>query len=249
MRRSRISYWSCSRFADWVRGEKKPQALEWDAWEVWRKEASSKRPVRYFIAETVLDRLQDFVNLPWDLAHSLSAWWHNRFVAKTHYLKTGLAPGSYHELDERMMHGLFNELREFVESELAHMQSWGENEKKYVFKKGRCPEAGVDHLVWASGLKHDEPFVGKKDPLRGKPTPQAKAAAKMLELYRWWTEVRPNRPDPHDASGWSEHWEKKGNDKAKNAAAKRLQEIEDEYDAEDERMLVRLIKIRKSLWT
>lgn len=249
MRRSRLNYWSCSKFADWVRGEKKPAAMEWNAWEDWRKEASAKRPWRFFIAEEVLDRVQDFFMFPRDLAHSLSAWWDNRFVSKTHYLKTGLKPGVYHELDERILHGLFNEFREFVESELAHMHSWGENAGRYVFKKGRCPEAGLDHLKWAMSLRYDEPFMSKKDPLWGKPTDQAKAAAKMLDLYEWWTEVRPNRPDPHEASGWSECWDKEGDDKAKRVASKRLQKIEEEHEAEDEKMLVRLIKLRKSLWT
>lgn len=247
MRRSRLNYWSCSKFADWVRGEKKPFALELDAWEDWRKEASSKRPVRYFLAETLLDKIQDLVSLPWDLAHSLSAWWDNRFVSQTHVLKTGLPAGEYHELDERILHGLFNEFREFVESELARMQGWGD--EKYKFTKGRCPEAGLDHLKWAMSLRLEEPFVSKKDSDWGKPTPQAKSAAKMLELYKWWTEVRPNRPDPHEASGWSKCWDKKGSDKAKDAALKRLQKIEEEYEAEDEKMLVRLIKVRKSLWT
>lgn len=248
MRRSRINYWSCSKFADWVRGEKKPAALEWDEWEDWRRETSARRPVRFFVAEKVLDRLQDIVNLPWDIAHSVSAWHNNRFVAKTHYLKTGLEPGRYHELDERILHGLFNEFREFVESELAGMQSYGEDDKKYVFRRGRCPEAGVDHLLWASSLKYDEPFMSKKDPLWGKPTPQAKSAVKMLELYKWWTEERPVRPDPMEASGWSACWE--GDDeKAKQAASKRLHKMEEEQEREDERMLVRLIKIRRHLWT
>lgn len=249
---SRINYWSCSRFADWIRGGKKPPALQWDEWEKWREENRRLHPLRFFLAEEVLDRLQDLFMFPWDIRRSISAWWDNRFVSKTHVLKTGLPAGKYHELDTRILHGLFNELVEFVEVELAHMQNYGENEKKYRFKRGRCPEAGVDHLEWAMGLKHDDSFLSKKDPDWGKPTPQAKAAAKTLELYRWWKEVRPARKDPHDASGWSEVWDKeqsKANDKAKMAAIKRLQKIEEEYDGEDEKMLVRLIKIRKSLWT
>lgn len=248
MKRSRINYWSCSRFADWVRGEKKPGALEWDAWEEWRKDVSSKRPVRYFLAEEALDKIQNFVMFPWDFAESVSAWWHNRFVAKTHFLKTGLRPGSFHELDDRILNGLFNEFQEFVEVDLAHMQSYGEG-RRYRFKKGRCPEAGVDYLVWASGLTHGEDgFVRKGDPKYGKPTPQAEASAKMLEIYRWWTEVRPNRPDPSDASGWSGAWES-DDEKEKRAASIRMYKMEKEHDREDERMLVSLVRIRKNLWT
>jgi hypothetical protein len=248
MRRSRVNYWSCSGFANWVRGEKKPLALEWGEWEKWRKEASARRPIRFFFAETVLDRVQDLVLFPSDLFNSLHAWWHNRFVAKTHFLKTGLEPGRFHELDDRIMHGLFNELREFVEVDLAHMQSYGEG-KKYTFRKGRCPEAGVDYLNWASALTHGQDgLVSKKDPKYGKPTPQAEASSKMLEIYRWWTEARPNRPDPSDASGWSEVWES-DDEKAKRAASKRMYKIEKEHDKEDERMLVSLMRIRKHLWT
>lgn len=245
MRRSRINYWSCSRFADWARGEKKPPALEWNAWEEWRRETSARRPFRFFLAEKVLDVLQDIVMFPRDMLDSIYSWWYNRFVSKTHYLKTGLRPGKLHELDDRILHGLFNEFVEFVEVDLAHMQAWGE--KKYVFRKGRCPEAGVDHLLWASDLKYDE-FMEKDDPLWGKPTPQAEAAIKMLEIYRWWTEARPNRPDPMEESGWSEHYDGKDEEK-KDVASKKLQELEESYDSEDERMLVDLIKIRKSLWT
>jgi hypothetical protein len=248
VRRSRANYWSCSSFANWVRGEKKPGALEWEAWEKWRKEVSARRPVRYFIAEEVLDKIQDLVMLPRDIAGSVSAWWHNRFVAKTHFLKTGLEPGRYHELDERILHGIFNELREFVEVELALLQSWGEG-KRYRFRRGRCPEAGVDYLEWASALTYGQDgFVSKKDPKYGKPTPQAEASSKMLEIYRWWTETRPARPDPSDASGWSEVWES-GDEKAKRDSSKRMYKIERGYDKEDERMLVSLIKIRKHLWT
>ena len=246
MMRSRVNYWSCSKFADWVRGEKKPAALEWNAWEEWRRNASSKRPFRFFLAEKVLTTLQDIFMFPWDVADSINSWWRNRFVSKTHFLKTGLEPGRFHELDDRILHGLFNEFREFVEVDLAHMQAWGEN--KYRFRKGRCPEAGIDHLIWASGLKYDEPFMDKDDPLLGKTTPQAEAASKMLELYRWWVEVRPNRPEPHDESGWSEFWDKDDEEK-KHAAHERLQEIEESYDSEDDMMLIDLIKIRKSLWT
>ena len=237
-----MNYWSCSRFADWVRGEKKPIALEWNAWEEWRKETSDKRPLRFFIAEKVLTRLQDIAMFPCDFFDSVYSWWHNRFVSKTHYLKTKLQPGKFHELDNRILHGLFNEFREFVEVELAHMQAWGE--KKYVFKKGRCRDAGIDHLLWASNLKHED----ENDSLFDTPTPQAKDAIKMIEIYTWWTELRPNRPDPADISGWSDHYQS-GDENLRMDSLEKLSKIEKYYDDEDEEMLISLIKIRKSLWT
>lgn len=255
LHRHRFNYWSCSKFADLLRGEKKPFALGLKEWEEWRVALKSKRPFRYFLSECVLDKVQNLVLFPVDLYRTVRNWWSNRFVHKTHFLKTGLRPGVFHELDERIIHGLFNELVEFVEFDLAHANAWGENKGKYKFRKGRCPEAGVDHLLWACDLKFGEEEGFKKgDPEYGKPTPQAKSAAKILEIYKWWKEERPNRKDPMDLSGWSkvcddEDSKKKVSSKSKKAALEKLQDIEDSYDKEDEKMLVSLIKIRKSLWT
>jgi hypothetical protein len=96
------------------------------------------------------------------------------------------------------------------------------------------------------------------------PTYQAKAAKEILELYTWWKEVYPNRPDVHDASGWSAYCDmrrEKGyhlldmEDKSAeekdmcNTALNKSREIEEAYNKEDEEMMIRLIKIRESLWT
>ena len=40
--KTRINYWSCSKFADFIRGEKKPYALEWGKWDEWNKEQRKK---------------------------------------------------------------------------------------------------------------------------------------------------------------------------------------------------------------
>jgi hypothetical protein len=97
------------------------------------------------------------------------------------------------------------------------------------------------------------------------PTYQAMAAKEIKELYLWWTTTYRNRPDPYDASGWSEYCELNrisnggrlgfSDDKDPelkvmcDTAHKKLQEIEAAYEAEDEAMMIRLIKIRGSLWT
>jgi hypothetical protein len=241
------NHWSCSRFADFLRGESKPKALGLDEWKEWRERVRSEHPVGYYLAERLLPALQKFVFFPADTLDSLRSYCRNRFVTKTHFLKTGLKPGSYHEIDERIIHGLFNELKEFVEVELAHLQSY-HKEKRYNFRNGRCPQAGIDHLKWAASLRYGESeFVEKDDPDYGKPTPQAESAVKIMELYGWWTETRPNRPDPMEASGLNDCYEK--NIKDKKAAFKKLNKIEREYDREDDKMLVRLVKLRRHLWT
>lgn len=247
LHRFRINYWSCSNFADWVRGEKKPLALGLDEWEEWRINAKSKHPIRYFIAESVLDTIQNLVLFPVDLLRTTRNWWHNRFVHKTHFLKTGLKPGVFHELDERILYGLFNEFKEFVEVDLA----LSHNDPSLKFKNGRCPEAGLAHLEWASKLRHgDDDFVSKGSPEYGKPTPQAKSAIEIMKLYKWWTETRPSRPDPYEVSGAANFCDgEKISKKAKKSCFDKLYEIEKAYEDEDEKMLVKLIRIRKHLWT
>jgi len=238
-KRSRINHWTCSKFADWIRGTPKPFALEWEAWDTWHKQAKRKYPFRYWVADKFLRYMQDFVNLPMDIYHTIEVYIRNRFIDKTHCLKTGLKAGEYYDLDTRILYALFYELIELVEMDYAHMSAWGEK-KNYKFIKGRCPEAGLDYLNWAINLKcgDDHGFL-KDDKLYGQPTEQAKAAQKILELYNWW-KIRDNRQDPYEL--FSE--EKDG----KNYY-KKIFKTEDQYEKEDTKMLIKLIKIRGHLWT
>lgn len=253
MIKSRINYWSCSKFADWVRGEKKPLALEWGKWDDWHEDLDKRRPIRHFIAEEVLDRIQDFFYFPLDLWRTVDAYWHNRFVSKTHCLKTDLKPGRFYDLDTRILHGLFNELKEFVEVDLGgYYAILGEGDFKT--RNGRCPEAGIAHLEWAMSLKMDEAHgVSKKSKKYGKPTRQAEVAKETIELYRWW-ESRESRPDPKEVSGWTKSCEASGykmlddSDKEGIKAFKKMEAIERKYDQEDDEMLHRLIEVRRGLW-
>jgi hypothetical protein len=174
---------------------------------------------------------------------------------------------------------MFNELVDFVEIEQAwHHCIWSDEAKTQFnvpwWRKGwlrlrtwRSPEAGMEYLKWASGLVVDENMGSNPDEKGyGEPTWQAKAAKEIIELYTWWTVTYRNRPDPHDASGWSAYCDamrvkypgsffsslnsKDAEDKkASDKAHKLLTKIEKAYEAEDEAMMIRLIKIRQSLWT
>jgi hypothetical protein len=251
----RVNYWSCSKFADFVRGTKKPYALEAKDWKKWHKEAKEKHPLRYWMAEKLLKKLQNIVYLPSDIYNSIKNYIDNRFITKTHCLKTGLKPGKYYELDDRILYALFNELTEFVEIETAHMFSHAlKNKGKYKFKKRRCPQAGIDYLKWASRIKENN-----------KPTLQAVHARAILRLYNWWKK-RPNRPDPIQASGWDKFCETHKEEdlgffpehpvvddlnsyKERRKILRKVIQIEEKYEKEDTKMLIELIQIRKSLWT
>lgn len=240
IKRSRMDYWSCSKFADWIRGTPKPFALEWEAWDDWHEEAKNKHPLRYWVAEELTTFFQDLVNLPMDFYHTIEVYIRNRFIDKTHYLKTGLKAGEYYDLDYRILHGLFNELTIYIESELAHLMK-AYKERDYKFVKGRCVEAGLDYLKWASGLRYNKDYgFTKQDKHYNEPTDQAIASQKIVELYNWWKNIRPNRPNPHDV--FSEQKDGK-------YYFRKIGKMEDSYNKEDTKMLIELIKIRGSLWT
>ncbi len=276
----RSNYWSCSKFADWVRGKPKLKAGTCDQWHEWEVEAKRYNPVRYWIAEEALDAVQNFIWWPVDKLYDVKYYINNRWISRTHSLTAhprDIKPGRWCDVGNRFLPCLFNELVDFVEVELAwwHLAWEGKEARKqynmpwwasgwWRVRLWRCPQAGLDNLKWQSELvwKEEECAPGSKN--IGKPTPQAEKAIEILALYKWWTEVYPTRPDPHDASGWSAYCREKEalNDgrlfgsketselrKKGDKSLKLLRKIEQQYEREDEQMMIRLIKIRNGLWT
>ena len=223
----RVNYWSCSKFADMIRGEKKPFALSFEDWDIWKEKQRKERPWRYWMSDTVLRKLQNLIYYPSDLWHSIRCYLKNRYLTQTHNLKTGLKKGEWYDLDTRILHGLFNELVEFVEVELAHLSKWDRN-KKYKFKNGRCIEAAYDYFKWANNLPEESYRTQREDSI------------KIKELYEWWTKQRPNRDDPLMTITKKSHGEE---------YYKLIDDIEQDYEKEDTAKLIELIKIRRSLWT
>ena len=255
MLRTRINYWSCSKIADFIRGEKKPYALEWVAWDEYYADLKKRKPIRYWITEKLLKVLQDIIYYPYDIYNEVYGYIRNRYIDKTHYLKTGLKPGGYYEFDDRVLHGLFNELVDYVEMELAHLSKW-DTTKHFTFKNGRSIEAAYDYFEWANNLTHGEGYgILPDNEDYSKLTDQAIKSRKIQELYEWWTITRPNRPDPHVVSRFSKAFADEDDmfsrplsDEQKNAI-KNNHDIQESYDNEDTEMLIELVKIRNCLWT
>lgn len=280
----RSNYWSCSPFADWLRGTLKGDAKTSDGWEEWRKEASTKYPFRYWLAEEGLDAVQNFLWWPVDKIYDIKYYINNRYISRTNSLTAhpkDIRPGQWCDVGHRFLPCLFNELVDFVEVELAwwHLAWSPEERPKYNMpwwavgwwrvRLWRCPQAGLDNLDWQSKLVAKEDYgLNPGDKGYGEPTYQAERALEILALYKWWTEVYRNRPDPHDASGWSAYCEKKRQldpdnsmaifsskgetkelKKEADRALKLLKKIEEQYEKEDEQMMIRLIKVRNALWT
>lgn len=272
-------YWTNSKFADWLRGTMKPNSLTLDEWDDWKIEAEKKHPYRYWLAEEGLDIMQKVVMFIPDTLYSIKYNLANRFVTKTHTLTSNLKRGNWHEFDTRLLHCLFDELVNFVEVEIAASNFRWDPETRKKFKAPfwsygwfrsrsyRNVEAAMDYLNWARVLKYDESWgANPGDEKYGQLTDQAKGAQEILELYVWWTLGRPLRKDPHDESGWSEYCDRKRSDNDNlvwkgwesrtqeekdeaNEILNKLRLLEDKYDDEDEEMMIRLIKVRKYIWT
>lgn len=163
---------------------------------------------------------------------------------------------SWRDRDMILLCANFQILVDFVELELPHFSRWcGVGEAwetrlqkipllSWFLDTRRNPAAGIAHLEWAMGLDN--------------PVSQAEHAKEQLALYRWWTQERPNRPDP---------WEEVSNrpegslnalfdstitSPEKEAYFESLHKagaIEDAYHEEDTAQLIRLMKIRRGLWT
>jgi len=275
----RSHYWTCSKFADWIRGTKKLSMGTSEEWDEWTTQAQMKHNFRYWLAEEGLDYIQKFVYYIPDRLNDIRYYINNRWVSHSHALTAharDIRPGSWCDIGNRFLPCMFNELVDFVEVEQAwHYCIWSdENRKEFEvpwwrsgwlrWRTWRSPEAGLAYLTWASTLTNKE-FLqeGEKE----EPTYQAKAAKEIIELYNWWTVIYPNRPDPYDASGWTDYceasraanggslWGSLSTDKTpelKKMSTKShnlLRKIEAAYEKEDEQMMIRLIRIRGSLWT
>lgn len=274
-------YWTCSKFADWLRGTTKLKCGTSEQWAEWEDRAKRDFPIRWWLAEEGLDILQKIVYWPTDKLYAIKYYINNRWITRTHALTAhtrDIPRGKWCDVGNRFLPCLFNELVDFVEVELAwwHL-AWADAEerKKYNapwwrfgwwnLRAWRCPQAGLDNLEWQRNLRWKEDEVGNDSPNLGKLTPQAIKAQEILDLYKWWTEVYRNRPEPMEVSGWSaycdalreEHGDRwlginpksKELKKQRDKSHKLLQKIEAQYEKEDEEMMIRLIKVRHGLWT
>ncbi len=270
----RSNYWSCSKFADWLRGTEKPYAETGAGWKKWHKTAKTTHAVRYWLAEEGLDAVQNFINWPLDRVYDVKYYVVNRWIDQSHALVAHpkhIKPGQYRDFDGRILYCLFDELVDFVEIEKAYMNfRWDEKKQKgmkwwqvgrWRTRTWRSAEAGLDYLKWEADLT-DEEWLDDDKKSEAKPTSQSLVALEIIELYKWWTEVYPNRPDPMDVSGWSAYCDAKRDrgvhlfdddpedEKVDTRSMhEKMREMEKEYEEEDTEMLIRLIKIRGHLWT
>jgi len=266
-------YWSETDLFYWLRKKfkiEKPVALEWGGWDIWKRETKAAHPIGYWVTETLPRIIDKIDNNTIGHIDNVRYYLHNRFWRQTHILPTGLSVGQYHDLDERILHGIMQGIVDYVEKELAWKSRWlsTDESKKAKWKGGRCPQLGLQYLEWEMTLHYDESWgMEPTNSKFGQLTEQAQRAIDVLQLYNWWKVERPQRPDPMDAGGWSQFCDdmrdKYGEDHIWDAREKetpeerersretldKTHEIEAAYDAEDTAMLMLVVRIRKGLWT
>lgn len=216
---ARSNYWTCSKFANWIRGTTKLKCGTAEQWDEWEKRAKSAHPIRWWLAEEGLDYIQTALYWPVDKLYDIKYYINNRWITRTHALTAhprDIKPGQWQDVGYRFLPCLFNELQDFVEIELAwwHIAWDDEARAKYKapfwasgwfrWRTWRSPEAGLDNLKKRVAYRWTENEVS--DPaLVGKPTYEAERMQEVLDLYIWWTKIYRNRPDPHDISGWTKY--------------------------------------------
>lgn len=267
-----INYWSCSKFADFIRGTPSPTAETSTGWRDWKKQAKTAHPFRFWLADTALGKLQDIVYWPAETLHSIRYYIRNRWIIKSNSLTAharDIKPGAWSDVGYRMLPCMFGEFQVFVEDELGrnHVMWMDKTEPNYLRFKNDPIASAMAYLDWASELRYTEDWLGKDHALLGQLTQQALNAREIKELYHWWTVTYRARKDAFDVSGWSALCASKRSDdpdhfmsifdtdKSPEAEAETRRildlntKIEKEYDDEDTLMLKRLIEVRAGLWT
>lgn len=231
-----------------------------DGWNEFRAKFKKEARIRYFFTKILGEkfRLIGFIltELVWSIRY--------RTIRRFHLVDTKLNPG-YHEIDERMLHANFELLVDYVEIECANMATvfndearekhWGWRDKipsVLRIKERRSRELGMKHLEWETTLSR--PSLNKDERNPG----QAARAVQAIILYTWWKDVYPNRqeiesPDrgEHGLSILSAQWKKDNPEMAAKIKQWTKDSFQQEldWDQEEEKMLIALMRIRKGLWT
>lgn len=146
----------------------------------------------------------------------------------------------YHEIDDRMLHGMFSLLVEYVEVELAHM--WSMHSE--VHSKRAAGLAYLDSQISDILMEEGDAWTYRE----------------IRELYLWWVDERPDRMDPFEliADDFTKTIAVHGTlfsdkdspeHKELDRASQQADELETSYHMQDQEQLIRLIRIRRSLWT
>jgi hypothetical protein len=178
-------------------------------------------------------------------------WWvRYRTIDRNHVLRVHTVKPGWMEPSDFMLHASFQLLVDHIELGLGVRNfSWFEERGIRRRRKRRYPEAGVAHLKWE---------ISEPDCYHGVPGHTQGDHAKIkLELYDWWTRLRPLRIEPwSDSRIWKDRTIEGLTDfslgprgQARRDAGEMAASLEEIHSEEDQEMLMRLVSIRPGLWS
>ena len=210
-----------------------------EEWKQWEHDFIVNHPKLNKFYEN-LETLQHIVQWPFEQIHNGLYYIRYRFIKKTHYAPSYLPSGKWYDTDVRMLHSMFGLLTDYVEIELAYMNklcesnSYQSNGSWYELMRSR--EDGLKYIEWECANSGDDT------------TPAVKR-----DLYLWWNDVRPQREDPYEVTGYNEYCDVNGWDNWETDVPQlrymlnKIRVMEEEYEIEDTEMMLKLVKIRHSL--
>lgn len=227
-----------------------PRSLPLGSWGVRDEKLKRRFPIRFFVWDTIPDFYRYSIRNRYRGAKN---WVRFRTWDRYDLIRMEISK-DYHDPDYRMLHANFQILKDFVEIELAAMQSidsrgdedvstflkkFGKHFRRFKRKNIRNGELGLEHLKWEI-----EETSGH----------QQISALEKRNLYLWWTQERPLRADPYESPLFHDplaamDLKSMFQGPHNRALMKARSALEAFYEAEDEEMLIRLMKIRRSLWT
>ena len=254
----------------------KPHALPLSQWSSWEEKFKDEHPFAFFLTESIPDVLEKIPEWTIDPIMNVKYYLANRFVSQTHKLQTRLKPGKWYDADTRITSACFETLVDYVEIELADRYVSFSSEKdqalynfpwwtKYRLTRWvpyRCKQAGLASLKWACTL--DDPSL----PVYDRSERQAECAREISIIYFWYTQARIKQEDIWKIVGLDKNWdemEKKygetwifgGANKKVSPEDRALYDeltakadkMEKELEQTEDDMLIRLIKVRRELWS
>lgn len=237
--RSRYSHWSSSKLATFLKsasGVDSPKALTFEGWDEYYDAYKAKAPITFFFVENVLPSLQNLVSLPGDIIHTFSVYYSNAIKNKVHYLKTGLEVGKWHDTDIRILCANMNALVDFVEIEWAWLYVICHEDELDLradfYHYNRSPKAAEKYIQEELNKEYDPKNYGYFDPETDRGMEYDKECRKYFERDRQIVK------DINDIYTW---WKKYFKEV--------IQEYGESDEIAEENYLIKLIKVRKCLWT
>ena len=241
MYRTRVKYWSQSSLAYWVRGlfdVTVPRSGTAKQWVEWEAEFLQSHPYVYWFTEEFLDTAQDWVMFPIDLVEAISLWVGN-VVSGSHQLPSTLSRGEWHPVGDRVLDGIFEMIRDYVECDLA----W------YWVIRNDIPVKWYDRGLIGNVRQYRNAEYGmailERDIAEAS---DGSSVSEIKALYEWWTITHPamleeiaNRYANLADDVWGDITP------AAEEMYAEIRELEAELDRQETEMLQRAIAIRHDM--